>query len=217
MRRQTANTGCSVVNSKFCCRGCRAYYSMDEAINLQGGRFHSIQCAIDYGLKKAAKIKQQEIGAAKKAFKSENETLSQAVKKAQVAFNKYIRLRDHDQPCISCSDTVEDVEADQGHLVGGCWDAGHYKTRAARPQLRFNTFNVHKQCKKCNGGSNHSAKKEDTVSELYENNLRAKFGEEKVDWLNNNHDTANFTKEYCRRLAKIFNKRARLIKKRIGA
>ena len=62
---------------------------MDEAIKLQGGRFHSIQCAIDYGLKKAAKTKQKEIGAAKRAFKSENETLPQAIKKAQVAFNKY--------------------------------------------------------------------------------------------------------------------------------
>lgn len=55
------------------------------------------------------------------------------------AFNAYIRKRDENLPCISCGTT---------HAIE--WHAGHYKTAKAHPELRFNEFNVNKQCHHCN-------------------------------------------------------------------
>ncbi|EMK7870993.1 recombination protein NinG, partial [Escherichia coli] len=48
------------------------------------------------------------------------------IKQAQQAVNAFIRERDRDLPCISC-----------GTLTSAQWDAGHYRTTAATPQLRF--------------------------------------------------------------------------------
>lgn len=61
------------------------------------------------------------------------------MKEAQKAFNAYIRKRDEKEPCISC----------QRHHEGQ-YHAGHFKTTAARPDLRFNEDNCHKQCAPCN-------------------------------------------------------------------
>ncbi|EAR3863763.1 recombination protein NinG, partial [Salmonella enterica] len=61
------------------------------------------------------------------------------IKQAQQAVNAFIRERDRDLPCISC-----------GTFMSAQWDAGHYRTTAAAPQLRFDERNIHKQCVVCN-------------------------------------------------------------------
>ena len=58
---------------------------------------------------------------------------------AQAAVNRYVRLRDAALPCISC----------QRHHAGK-WNAGHYRSTAAAPELRFDLDNLHKQCEPCN-------------------------------------------------------------------
>jgi hypothetical protein len=67
--------------------------------------------------------------------KEKLKTKSQHLKELQVIFNKYIRLRDADEPCISCR-TKANVK----------YDAGHYIAVSESPALRFNEDNVHKQC-----------------------------------------------------------------------
>lgn len=64
---------------------------------------------------------------------------SYLMRQAQQSFNKWIRLRDASLPCVSCL----------RHHVGA-HDAGHYLTVGARPELRFDEANVHKQCVPCN-------------------------------------------------------------------
>ena len=53
-------------------------------------------------------------------------------------FNKYIRLRDKDKPCISCGKEIKN-----GH-------ASHYYSVGNYPNLRFNEHNVHLSCVECN-------------------------------------------------------------------
>jgi hypothetical protein len=65
--------------------------------------------------------------------------LSYWVKQAQTAFNAWVRERDKDRPCVSCQCPT----AKQ-------WHAGHYLSTGARPELRFDEQNVHKQCSQCN-------------------------------------------------------------------
>ena len=50
-------------------------------------------------------------------------------------------MRDAELGCVSC---------DKPKDWGGQWHAGHYKTVGARPDLRFNEKNCHKQCSVCN-------------------------------------------------------------------
>lgn len=57
-------------------------------------------------------------------------------KKAQTVFNSFIRNRDQNKGCISCSAQVTEA----GHYL----NAGHYSA------LRFNEINVNGQCTQCN-------------------------------------------------------------------
>ena len=61
------------------------------------------------------------------------------VQKLQPIFNKFIRLRDRNQPCISCGSPLP-KKYDAGH----CFPAGHYSN------LRFHEDNCHAQCIVCN-------------------------------------------------------------------
>jgi hypothetical protein len=66
-------------------------------------------------------------------------TLSQYESEAKKSFQKYVRLRDKDLPCISCNEMVKDL-----------WDGGHYFKAELFSGLIFNEKNCHKQCRKCN-------------------------------------------------------------------
>ena len=63
--------------------------------------------------------------------------LSKEIVKTQKVFNTYIRLRDAEQPCISCGR----FKIEQ---------ASHYYSAGKYSHLRFNEDNVHGSCLKCN-------------------------------------------------------------------
>ena len=60
-------------------------------------------------------------------------------KKAQKAFNDYIRFRDHGENCISCKTSL-----------GQHYHAGHFFSVGAHPSVRFDEDNVWGSCVKCN-------------------------------------------------------------------
>lgn len=66
-------------------------------------------------------------------------TLSQLENEAKKPFQKYIRLRDADLPCISC-----------GTHKASIFDGGHFYKAEIYSGLIFNEDNCHKQCRKCN-------------------------------------------------------------------
>lgn len=65
-------------------------------------------------------------------------TLSDYLRLAQQIFNKYIRLRDKGQVCISCQ--KKPLKENAGHFFNA---NNHYN-------LRFDERNVHLQCEHCN-------------------------------------------------------------------
>ncbi|GKX54081.1 bacteriophage lambda NinG family protein [Leminorella grimontii] len=97
------------------------------------------QCALKFVRQEKARKEEKEIRKALKARKAALKPYNDHVKATQKVFNEYIRLRDADFPCISC-----------GRHHEGQYHAGHFKTTAARPDLRFNEDNVHRQCQPCN-------------------------------------------------------------------
>lgn len=115
------------------------------------------------------------------------------IKRAQAAFNKFIRLRDRDEPCISC-----------GRHHEGQYHAGHYKTTGAHPELRFEELNCHKQCAPCN---NH--KSGDITN--YRVNLIKKIGVANVEWLEGPHDAQHWTIDELKEITKHYNAKVREI------
>lgn len=123
----------------------------------------------------------------KQALKSKSEW----AKEAQSAFNKWVRLRDGNAPCISC-----------GRHHTGQYHAGHYLTVGARPELRFEPLNVWKQCAPCN---NHLSG--NIVN--YRINLIQKIGVEKVEWLEGNHEAKHYTIEDLKAIKAKYTQLAR--------
>ena len=185
--------------------------------------FCDFSCASKHGMKLSTAAKKRQLAKKEKSERVAMASRKEAVKpkskflsEAQASYNKYVRIRDYADNCISCDKTREEIETAQGWKVGGCWDAGHFMTRGAKGQLRFVLFNVHKQCKSCNGGSDQFSAKAATVGAKYRINLIKKIGLPKVKSLENNNelDLNKGDIEYLKRVKKIFNKKFNLYKKR---
>ena len=103
---------------------------------------------------------------------------------AQAAFNAYIRERDAGLPCISCDSNPSDHDL----ITGSRWDAGHYRSVGACPELRFEPLNVHRQCVKCNRNLSGNAVE-------YRIRLVKRIGADQVDWLEGPHKPQRLTIE----------------------
>ena len=153
----------------------------------------SPRCALELSREQKAKQERKKLRQRKRDVK----TLPELAKELQVLFNKYIRLRDFELRCISC----------QRHHSGQ-YHAGHFRHTKANPELRFNVWNVHKQCSSCN---NHLSG--NLVN--YRINLIKKIGIEKVEWLEGPHHSKNYTREDYARARKILNKKIKKLNKKV--
>lgn len=177
---------------KLLCCGCKDRFPADTMIKIKGSNFHSYDCATSYAREKGKKLRakkdKKEHIAAKKRLKDNDRKFQ--IKKTQTLHNKYVRIRDRSDCCISCGRGDNDII----YLgVGGKWDCGHYLTIGAHPELRFELLNSHKQCKKCNGGAGNFSKKDHTVMKEYRLRLIKKIGLDQVEWLEGPHDPKKFT------------------------
>lgn len=128
--------------------------------------------------KALADIGRQEIKVRKEKLKSRADHL----RETQQVFNQWVRLRDADLPCISC-----------GRHHQGKYDAGHYRTVASAPELRFEPLQVHKQCSPCN-----THKSGDIVN--YRINLLVRIGAENLAWVEGPHEPQRYTIEQLKEM-----------------
>lgn len=207
-----------MANSKKRCKYCKEYVPVESGIQVPGGFFCSFEHAAKFGNEKQANNKAKAQRVQHKKDKLSIKPKAKWLAEAQALVNKYIRVRDYWEPCISCGKSKQEIEAEQGWKTGGAWDAGHFMTRGAKPQLRFILFNIHKQCKSCNAGGGKFSAKAATVDANYRINLIKKIGIKKVEWLENHNgpDARKGDTEYLKRIKKIFSKRFRLHKKLKG-
>jgi hypothetical protein len=106
------------------------------------------RCALDYTKRQASRAERVARATQRKTIREARVRLMTRrdwMKKAQVAFNRYIRLRDQRKPCICCGQPLS-----LGGLTGGGYDAGHYRSVGSAPHLRFVEDNCHAQRKVCN-------------------------------------------------------------------
>lgn len=156
------------------CHVCRTVYERKRLTQKVCG---DIGCAIEFSRREAErKIKKAQRKALREG-RDRLKSLSDWAAEAQLAFNAFIRARDRGNPCISC-----------GRATGCKMNAGHYLSRGARPELRFNEDNCHLQCEHCNSYLSGNVK-------AYRERLILKIGIERVEWLEGPHEPAKYTKD----------------------
>lgn len=139
------------------CRQCSSEFKTYNSLAI----VCSLECSLKYNSEKEVKKRV-------KVMKRELTTYSDYMNVLQKVFNQFIRLRDRDEPCISCDCKTANK-----------WDAGHFWA-TTYSFLRFNEDNVHKQCSNyCNvhKSGNHGE---------YRIRLIKKIGAERVQWLDDN-------------------------------
>ena len=152
------------------CKICKVKY---EPIRFNSKTCINVECIISH----AKEVKAKEWAKRKKIKKEALKTKQDYQKELQIIFNKFIRTRDKDKPCISC-----------GKVSGKAEQAGHYRSVGSCPELRFEELNVYGQCIKCNMylGANLIE---------YRINLVKLIGLDKVEWLESKHEPKHYTIE----------------------
>lgn len=173
------------------CKACQVRFQPDRPLQ----EACSPKCAIDLVRIKAEKKRKRQDRERLKDL----QPLSHWHSKAQAVFNEYIRLRDKDEPCISCG--TEDAPQ---------WCAGHYRSRGAAGHLRYNEQNVHKQC------NHHCNQKLSGNIENYRVGLIKKIGVKAVEALENNNATKKWTREEIEEIRKKYSKMVKQLKKNIS-
>lgn len=163
-------------------------------------------CSFDCLAKLARKANERNAAEIAKAHRREDRAkrlrlkpLSYFEKRTEEEVNRYVRLRDYRDGCISC---------DKPASWSGQWHASHWRSVGAARGLRYNLWNVHKACSECNH------KKSGNIME-YTPRLIRKIGPEKVEWLESQNQVERRTREYLDRLRMVFMKKSRRLQKRI--
>ena len=119
------------------CKKCGNEYKQFNSLD----KCNSLECRIEIQTKQALKnLKEYKISESKriKEIKDNIRPRTELLKLAQITFNAYIRKRDANEPCISCGTKT------------GKMNAGHYYSAGGHSNIRFDEFNVFRQCEYCN-------------------------------------------------------------------
>lgn len=171
------------------CKNCGAHFQKVRPLDFAC----SIKCAIEWGRKVTRKRIEKEGREETKAQKEMLKTLGDYEKEARREFQRWIRLRDKNETCISCGDPTDKI------------DAGHYLKAELYSGLIFHPENVHRQCKRCN----HRLHGNEIN---YRIGLIQRIGEDRVRWLEENKDRLRVYKYTKQELIDIKNNYKQKIK-----
>ena len=149
-------------------------------------KFCGWDCMTEFGMAKAKKdaekrtTRQRVIAKANaKEARQKHREAKERIKPIKYWYDKFqalvnqwvVHVRDKKEPCCTCGKSDPDVK----------YDAGHWRSRGACKELRFELTNIHKQCSvNCNQiGSGMRLE--------YEQFLIFKYGQDHVDWLKGPH------------------------------
>ena len=179
------------------CKHCR-----EPILNARNSlvRSCSIECAVALARKESERLWKRQTALERKSRREAKERLKTRrdwLKEAQAAFNRWVRVRDHGLPCISC-----------GRYHKGAWDAGHYRSVGACSALRFHPDNCHAQCVPCN------QHKSGNIIE-YRIGLLARIGQVRLDWIEVHHEPAKWTIEQLKQVKAEFTAKARQLERKL--
>lgn len=200
MRKPTRRS-CKICKTKFTATYDNVWWCCPE----HGYEYSQIllakkRMAADRKRKQEAQQERRELKVRKAALK----TKAQWDKEAQSAFNRYIRIRDEGKECVSCGSPLM---GKSNYLTGSAIDASHYRSRGAASHLKFNVFNVHSACTRCNRQLSGNAVE-------YRIHLIERIGLERVERLESDNEPRRFDIAYLKRMKSIFSCRANALIKR---
>lgn len=131
------------------------------------------------------------------------QTLPQLKKKAQTAFNAFIRARDEGRPCISCGIKLSESG------IGGGVDCGHFRSVGSAPNLRFEENNAHAQCKRCNRYLSGNAIE-------YRKGLIERIGLAEVERIEADQTVRKYTREFLIQLASEYRAKTKVLQQQRG-
>jgi hypothetical protein len=163
----------------------------------------SPECAAEYAKRQRVRKGRAEGRQIRSQIREQREKLKtrqQWLKEAQSEVNKYIRYRDElaGLPCISC-----------GRHHSGSYDAGHYRSVSAAPQLRFDEANVHRQCVPCNQHKSGNAIE-------YRKGLVARIGAQEVERIESDSRVVKWSIEDAKRIKAEYKDKSETLKERIN-
>ncbi|WP_322979140.1 recombination protein NinG [Pseudomonas sp. C11] len=189
-QRKCDNPACDVkftpkIGQKVCCWQCGLAIA-DQPANQKKARM-----AIEQRERREIKVRKEKL-------KSKGDH----TRETQAIFNEWVRERDRGLACISC-----DAEpGDSDLLTGSRWDAGHYRSVGACPELRFEPLNVHRQCVKCNQHLSGNVVE-------YRIRLVKRIGADAVAWLEGPHEPKKYTIEDLQQIKANYRALLRDLKK----
>ena len=200
--------------AKLKCKQCKQYAPRNQIITVNSGRFCSDECLLDFALDKRnqqkakVKIKKQATIELKKE-KEKVRPISHDHKLTQTAFNRmrvleeklWFKERAQEPECISCGKSNMD------------WCCGHFKTRGAQSNLRYDRKNTYLQCNRyCNKGLSGNIEGNKNTRG-YKQGLIDRFGELEasriINYCETNTQVKIWTKDELKHLRSEFNARAR--------
>lgn len=177
------------------CRWCKEAFKPWNSLQAACGP----RCALSLERKK----KQDRLDKEAKLLKQKvNANDKEKRRKAAVrAFNRFIRLRDRGNPCISCGKpSIGDA--------AGKFDAGHYIPAGNCTALRFDERNVNLQCHwNCNIQQSGNRTE-------YRKGLIEKYGQEVVDFLEGPQPTIDITVDWYREIEKTYKAKCKEMESR---
>lgn len=171
----------------FCCHACAIQFAKEKSDKARKLQLAKSRRRLDAQAKEVRKAERQR--------KMDVKPLSYWMKRAQMAFNAFIRARDEGLPCVSCGRPEAEVEAAQGWKTGGAWDCGHFLSVGSHPALRYTETNAARQCKSCNGGAGNFTRKNWQTASDYREELIRRIGIDQVEWLEGPHEPKRYRKE----------------------
>ncbi len=153
----------------------------------------SIECASAYGRQQTDKARAKALQITKQHQRDQHKKDRAAWRERKVAVKPLSHWIEMTQRAVN--DVVRETALANGEGCISCgthqsvaWQAGHYRTTAAAPQLRFFRPNIQLQCYHCNVYKSGNI-------ELYRINLVAKIGEAGVLALESNNESHRYTRE----------------------
>lgn len=154
-------------------------------------------CAITHAKAQSERKQAKEQAAERKVIREKlaaMETKPKLTRKAQAAFNTYIRARDAGKPCISCGRPLS--------TEPNSYDAGHYRSVGSAPHMRFVETNCWAQCRHCNNYLSGNVVE-------YRKGLIERVGLAEVERLESDQTVRKYTREALIEIARHYRAEAR--------
>ena len=183
-------------NANRRCTCCKQYGPAIDGIKTIAGWFIDAGHVLTYARNKQQRASSKAKADAEKERRKELRGRKQALNESSLKWQKkrtkdvvheLVRLLDAKEPCIVC----------RGFECGNRseWDAGHYLTKAAHPELKFDPRNIFRQCSLTNTASTGRSSAEASIRVKFEQGIIATYGMAHLEWLKKHHPQVKYTCE----------------------